>query len=543
MPIYAQRIKKKKKSDIPTTQITIITNYSETIISVKQENTSLQLQLENSRLLPYKEQGFDTNRQLEFKVQQLLKNSQQTNTDSELENLINEILKEKGIYIQNFFKYKKENQIFDTFFQTYPFKQKILNLLIKTYYNSEISEQLQYNASLLWLYIMENDSIHLFNSNQLKLPKQLDLDISKEEAIEYFWNMVNIGFNYYTPDNLYIENRGDFNKKFESQIKDKLVITILNYINCGNSQIQQAAAWSLVWLLNTKYEINKSLWKPTNDQLEILFDSFAKSKRVHSIRLLLSIINYSCSQTNAYKGNFAVDCASSLDNNLPTPNLIYEPINEEICKMLYIKYLISSEEIKGLLAQHLANYGFKELSVASRLLTNCMKTKDDDFILFSLLPYISLLSDKSLVSYSTEWLNSDDKLIKFFGLLFQKALEKTTKDILEIITENKHSLESLKQVEVTNSFELQLFEKRKSTALYNVIRLMYRHCHKLTANDTTGRKAWYIVLVTPANEKVFLDAIDGDGTIDLENYGKVVASAYGDKVPDNIDEIIFNKYC
>ena len=48
--------------------------------------------------------------------------------------------------------------------------------------------------------------------------------------------------------------------------------------------------------------------------------------------------------------------------------------------------------------------------------------------------------------------------------------------------------------------------------------------HKLKAKDTTGRWAYYFVLVEAPREAAFLKSIEGDGTIDLEDFGKVVAS-------------------
>ena len=53
--------------------------------------------------------------------------------------------------------------------------------------------------------------------------------------------------------------------------------------------------------------------------------------------------------------------------------------------------------------------------------------------------------------------------------------------------------------------------------------------HKLKAKDTTGRSAYYFVLVQPHKEAQFLAAIDrGEGVIDLETHGTVIASCYGE---------------
>jgi len=52
--------------------------------------------------------------------------------------------------------------------------------------------------------------------------------------------------------------------------------------------------------------------------------------------------------------------------------------------------------------------------------------------------------------------------------------------------------------------------------------------HKLKAKDSTGKPAYYFVLVEPPHEEAFLEAIEGDGVIDLEHFGKVIASCYGE---------------
>ena len=53
--------------------------------------------------------------------------------------------------------------------------------------------------------------------------------------------------------------------------------------------------------------------------------------------------------------------------------------------------------------------------------------------------------------------------------------------------------------------------------------------HKLKAKDSTGRWAYYFVLVETHREKAFMAAIAGDGMIDLEDYGRVIASNYGEE--------------
>ena len=66
--------------------------------------------------------------------------------------------------------------------------------------------------------------------------------------------------------------------------------------------------------------------------------------------------------------------------------------------------------------------------------------------------------------------------------------------------------------------------------------------HKLKAKDSTGRWAYYFVLVEPPREAAFLKAIDGDGMIDLEDFGKVIASCYGEEPNEETKQFLKDKY-
>jgi len=66
--------------------------------------------------------------------------------------------------------------------------------------------------------------------------------------------------------------------------------------------------------------------------------------------------------------------------------------------------------------------------------------------------------------------------------------------------------------------------------------------HKLKAKDSTGRWAYYFILVEPSMEHKFLAALDSNQSIDLENYGKVIASNYGEKPSDETIQMLSDKY-
>jgi hypothetical protein len=85
--------------------------------------------------------------------------------------------------------------------------------------------------------------------------------------------------------------------------------------------------------------------------------------------------------------------------------------------------------------------------------------------------------------------------------------------------------------------------ERKKRSYVDQIVASKGHCiHKLKAKDTTGRWAYYFVLVEPYKERRFLAAMSGEGIIDLEHYGKVIASCYGEEPTQEIKDFLKEKY-
>ena len=66
--------------------------------------------------------------------------------------------------------------------------------------------------------------------------------------------------------------------------------------------------------------------------------------------------------------------------------------------------------------------------------------------------------------------------------------------------------------------------------------------HKLKAKDTSGKWAYYFVLVEPARETAFQKALGGEGIACLEDYGKIIASCYGEEPTQEIKDFLKEKY-
>lgn len=66
--------------------------------------------------------------------------------------------------------------------------------------------------------------------------------------------------------------------------------------------------------------------------------------------------------------------------------------------------------------------------------------------------------------------------------------------------------------------------------------------HKLKAKDSTGRWAYYFVLVEAPREQAFMKSLESEETIDLEDYGKVIASCYGEEPTDEVRQLLKDRY-
>lgn len=85
-------------------------------------------------------------------------------------------------------------------------------------------------------------------------------------------------------------------------------------------------------------------------------------------------------------------------------------------------------------------------------------------------------------------------------------------------------------------------DEKKRSFVDQIIAKKGHLIHKLKAKDSTGRWAYYFVLVEATREAAFLKVIEGDGSVDLEEYGKVIASCYGEEPSQEVKDFLKDKY-
>jgi hypothetical protein len=66
--------------------------------------------------------------------------------------------------------------------------------------------------------------------------------------------------------------------------------------------------------------------------------------------------------------------------------------------------------------------------------------------------------------------------------------------------------------------------------------------HKIKAKDSTDRWAYYFVLVQPNLEQIFLQSLESKQSIDLEEYGEIIASCYGESPDEKTKIFLKEKY-
>ncbi len=81
----------------------------------------------------------------------------------------------------------------------------------------------------------------------------------------------------------------------------------------------------------------------------------------------------------------------------------------------------------------------------------------------------------------------------------------------------------------------------KNSFMDHLIRSRSDLCFQVMGKDTTNRTAWYFILVDKEKKDQFLNHKPGD-SYDLADYGKIIASGYGDEVPDDVKEMLKEKY-
>ncbi len=83
----------------------------------------------------------------------------------------------------------------------------------------------------------------------------------------------------------------------------------------------------------------------------------------------------------------------------------------------------------------------------------------------------------------------------------------------------------------------------KKSFVDKVIASKGHQIQKIKAQDETGRWAYYFLLLDPLRESNLRHALSTKtGNINLQDYGRVIASCYGDEPSDEVKQLLQTKY-
>jgi len=93
----------------------------------------------------------------------------------------------------------------------------------------------------------------------------------------------------------------------------------------------------------------------------------------------------------------------------------------------------------------------------------------------------------------------------------------------------------------TESTQSSILQNKKNLKPIDPQKKMQAELIYLVKGVDAGRNAWYYVLVERLKVQLFLKALN-DEIIHLENYGKILFSAYGDEPPEDIPTSLKDEY-
>lgn len=83
---------------------------------------------------------------------------------------------------------------------------------------------------------------------------------------------------------------------------------------------------------------------------------------------------------------------------------------------------------------------------------------------------------------------------------------------------------------------------RAGSALDRHIADASRQVRRLRAKDASGRWAYYVVYVHPHKERLFTAAVNGKSPMNLEDYGVVLASNFGEALSAENQRMLEERY-
>jgi hypothetical protein len=320
-----------------------------------------------------------------------------------------------------------------------------------------------------------------------------------------------------------------FRNNFDINHLESAKNNLLHFVNSKHIGVALASAWALLWIAKAG-NIEDGIWLPSESEIMRIESLLIKSSSDNVDGYLIPILM----KAKGYLRDTIIEGENILFNKIGIINyeikdkLLLDIINKKI------ETNTSDYNLWGLYSSHI-RLSYLNVSTAIFHLKNVEKLNPKRFV-NEVIPYLIKLNSVEIFEELFKLLTHENKnIVEYSKLVFTRI---SNEDKIPFLSERREKCTSeTKQIidEIianTNSGYITDFIVKSSGHLI----------HKLKAKDTTGRWAYYFVLVNSGNEKEFLKAIEGDGTIDLEDFGQVVASCYGETPSQEVKDYLKNKY-
>lgn len=370
------------------------------------------------------------------------------------------------------------------------------------------------------------------------------------------------------------------------------LLTTIETRTSSNEALSVAAMWALIWILNAPSG-SSHVYQFTEAELERLCQLARDNNRDALVRsqsaMLLGL--YSSEKTVFAQTNWVYEWAVVADGHKPHKRLPQAVVADRPKEIETLKSLIASdlpEESKRTVALALGRLGCFSSDMVQPLIQILQDDLSSEIVIEESIVYLALTGEpevtpllvqqkSDLEDSTTRGSNLDE--LRFLALIglgdlallrHQLRLGEADQVDLNAYAYALAGAENPRGRQILRSDAIQKQEALSTTAnsALNKLDEWYassqstsnstklhagRHVsryiakrghliHKLKAKDSTGRWAYYFILVRPSSEQEFLQALKSNREIDLEKYGFLVASNYGEAPSEEVRAMLKEKY-
>ncbi|MBD2498409.1 hypothetical protein [Nostoc sp. FACHB-280] len=405
------------------------------------------------------------------------------------------------------------------------FGQILYERLLQSYIQNRDDRRNKIGSIFLNIAITNIEILNVGNATQILTPllEKLNILYSVEERINAAFNLIE---TFYRPQVQKNSTRIDFLPDLLLRKVVKVLLTAVQQDTESNYAVSTTAIWALSWLTSARDSFSYKNYTFANEELDILRQVVMNNKHDAFARSYSALILSVCTpkKTVFAQADWIYEWVVVADGGKPLKN---------VPKISHLHHPKDIEAIKSLIFSHLPSIAKRRVAIAlgrlgcfiTEMIDPLLQVFRDNMYSYNdrdeALVYLVFIGNFQVVSALKYGLNSskDD----------QDKYNLPERCFLGLI--GMGNVDALKQKNNNHKHENKFFAERGHLI------------HKLKAKDSSGRWAYYFIYVSPHLEQEFIEALKLNTSIlDLENYGKVIGSCYGEEPNNELKILLREKY-